>query len=105
MKVCNETRFFGMLGFAMRAGKIDTGTDVVISLLPKGAVKLVIISSDASEATRKRIHNKCNFYGVEFIDSEFSSELLSSRIGKMSATVCIAIKDDGFKAEILKTLI
>jgi ribosomal protein L7Ae-like RNA K-turn-binding protein len=92
-----------MLGFAMRAGKIDTGTDIVCSLLPKGIVKLVIISSDASNGTRKKIRNKCDFYGVDYVESEFDSDRLSASIGKMSATVCIAIKDEGFKAEILGT--
>ena len=104
MKLKNEMRFFGMLGFAMRAGKVETGTDVVCTLLPKSTVKLVIIASDASDSTRKKLKNKCEFYNVECIEPDVDSELLSSRLGKSSTTVCVAIKDEGFKDEILKTL-
>ena len=104
MKIINETRFFGMLGFAMRAGKVEVGVDVVCSLMPKGTVKLVIIASDASDAIREKIRKKCDFYNIEFIEPELDSEILSRRLGKMSTTVCVAIKDEAFKGEILRTL-
>ncbi len=104
MKINNETRFFGMLGFAMRAGKIDTGTDVVCQLLKKGGVKLVILTSDASSLTQKKVRTKCEFYKVKCIEPCIDSDTLSQKLGKISTTVCIAIKDDGFKNEILKTL-
>ena len=104
MKIINKTRFFGMLGFAMRAGKIDTGADVVCDLMQRGKAHLVIISNDASDLTRKRLRNKCEFYKVKCIEPDLDSYTLSERLGKTNTTVCIAIKDEGFKCEILKTL-
>lgn len=104
MKINNQTRFFGMLGFAMRAGKVDTGTDIVCAMIPKGTVKLVIIASDASNPTREKILKKCEYYKIDCIEPDITSSTLSDRLGKSSTTVCVAIKDENFKSEILKTL-
>ena len=104
MKITNRTRFFGMLGFAMRAGKVDTGADIIARELPLRTVKLVIVSSEASDATRKRMRTKCEFYKVKFAEIEVSVEDLSAHLGKISSTVCVGIKDDGFANEIIKVL-
>ena len=55
----NEKRLRGMLGFAMRAGKVTIGTDAVCSALgSKKKPKLVVIASDVSDSTRKKIFTK-----------------------------------------------
>ena len=99
-----NTRFFGMLGFAMRAGKVEVGTDAVLGLVSKGLASLVIIASDASDKSKERIKKKCEFYNTDCIEPAVDAETLSQRLGKISNTVCVAIKDDGFKKEILKAL-
>ncbi|MBQ1260618.1 MAG: hypothetical protein IIX96_01235 [Clostridia bacterium] len=45
-------RITGMLGFAMRAGKLIFGTDLILSSLAKGKARLVVASSLASAATK-----------------------------------------------------
>ena len=105
MKICNKTRFFGMLGFAMRAGKISTGTDIICKELPKGEILLVVVSSLASEPTKKRIRNKCEFYQTECVEADVMPDELSQKLGKLNTTVCIAVKDEAFKREILKCLV
>ena len=49
-------RLRGMLGFAMRAGKLIIGTDLVCSAMSsKKAPKLVVVSEGASDGTKKKI--------------------------------------------------
>ncbi len=94
-----------MLGFAMRAGKVIIGTDQVISALPaKGAksVRLVIIASDASDGTKKKLACKCEFYEKTNITADISGEELGRMLGKLYAPAVIAITDDRFADEILK---
>ena len=44
-----------MLGFAKKAGKITSGEGITLENLKNGRVKLVILASDASANTSKRI--------------------------------------------------
>ncbi len=104
MKINNEQRFFGMLGFAMRAGRAAVGTDTVISLLKSGSVKLVIVSGDASDGARTRIFRKCEFYGVRAVSADAESSRLGEALGKTYAPVAIGIRDEDFAREILATL-
>ena len=104
MKIINDKRFFGMLGFAMRAGKLTVGADLVCKELPSGRVSLVIVSLGASEATRKRLKYKCEYYSVPRIEVDAEPTVLAERLGKSSSTVAIAVKDDGFAKEIAMTV-
>ena len=59
-----------MLGFAMRAGKVIIGTDLVCSSMAKRGndkAKIVLIARDASEATKKKIIFKSEYYGIEAV--------------------------------------
>ena len=56
----NNTRFLGMLGFAMRAGRVLLGCDIVISAMQNKKASLVIVSDSASEGTKKKIKFKKN---------------------------------------------
>ncbi len=103
MNNINETRFFGMLGFAMRAGRLIIGTESVCRAMAQGTPKLVLISSDASEGTKKKITLKCEFYKIPYILLPFDSERLARAVGKTYAPMGIAVADEGFAAEIIKT--
>ena len=62
-----NSRLAGMLGFAMRAGKLILGTDIVCRAMPKrgaGRVLLVAVSCTASDATKKKLFTKSEFYGI-----------------------------------------
>ena len=93
-----------MLGFAMRAGKVVIGCDGVVSALQskgKNAVKLVIVSFEASEATQKKIKFKCEFYYKPLIKIDLESAELGRLLGKLYAPAVVAITDEGFAKEIL----
>ena len=98
----NLTRVRGMLGFAMRARKIILGTEQVCAALGKrGRVRLVLIARGVSDATRKKLTVKCEFYGVRVIEPTIDRDELGRLLGKTYAPACVAITDDGFAREIL----
>ena len=98
----NRQRFSGMLGFAMRAGRVVIGFEQITALLPKkNKIQLVIVSEDASEATRKRLLSKTEFYGVKIIAAQVPAEELGRLLGKSFAPVCVGITDEGFARELI----
>ncbi len=82
------------LGLAYVARKLVTGTPLVIKAIQKQDVKLVLLASDASEATKKKIIDKAKFYNVE-VNVSFDTTTISKPIGKSNIKV-IAILDEGF---------
>ena len=101
-------RLRGMLGFAMRAGRIVIGADLVaVAMAKRGKDKprLVLVSADASEATRKRAFSKSEFYGIEARQTELTGDELGKLLGKTYSPAVIGITDDGFAREITLALV
>ncbi|NBK97372.1 MAG: 50S ribosomal protein L7ae [Erysipelotrichia bacterium] len=92
-------KVYGTLGMAMRARKLSMGEAVLDDIRSKKA-KLVIIASDASENTKKKIVDKCHYYDVEYAFIE-SSMLLNQAIGKTNR-MAVAVIEEGF-AKSIKT--
>ena len=102
-----NTRLCGMLGFAMRAGKVIIGTELVCSSMAKrgkDAPRLVLISSTASDGTRKKILTKSEFYNIEATTIEIDSDELGRLLGKLYAPAVVAITDDRFAEEIRRAI-
>jgi ribosomal protein L7Ae-like RNA K-turn-binding protein len=96
-------RLFGMLGFAMRAGKVVIGTENIIRIMPrKEAVKLILISAAASSATKKKLKTKSEYYNISAIEVDIDTERLGKTLGKTYAPAAVAITDEGFASEIKK---
>lgn len=92
-----------MLGFAMRAGRVIIGFEQVTAMLgKKNKIHLVIVSGDASEATRKRLLSKSDFYGIRAIEADVTSDELGRLLGKSYAPVCLGVADEGFARELIK---
>ena len=92
-----------MLGFAMRAGKVIIGTDLVCTSMAKRGkdkAKLVLIAADASEATKKKIIFKSEYYGTKAVVSNIEAGELGRLLGKLYAPAAVAITDDRFAEEI-----
>lgn len=87
-------RIYSMISLAYKAGKVVSGEDAVRKSIKNGRVKLLIISEDASENTRKRFGNAAEYYKVEKV-LWGSKELLGISIGKSERSV-IGITDDNF---------
>lgn len=102
-----EIRFRGMLGFAMRAGKVVIGTEPVCSAMSERASKrarLVLISCTASQNTKDKILHKAEFYGVNAAVINIDSSELGRLLGKLYAPAVVAIIDDRFAEEIRLTI-
>ena len=95
-----ESKLYGMLGLAKRAGKVVSGTDAVIDKVRTKRAFLVIISSNVSEATNKRITDKCDFYQTTKIIYG-TSEVNGKTIGKTNVAA-IAVTDKNFADTILR---
>ena len=95
-------RISGMIGFARRAGKTVIGTELVCRAMPTGEVKLVVISSTASDSTKKKLPVKCAFYGISWVIAEIDTERLGALVGKGGAVAAIAITDRMFADEIVR---
>ena len=95
-------RITGMLGFAMRAGKLIFGTDLILSSLAKGKARLVVASSLASAATKEKLKKKSDYYGVRYIEIDMTREELGSLLGKTYTPAAVAVSDNGFAEQIIK---
>lgn len=90
-------KVLGTLGMAMRANKLGTGDAVIEDVRNKNA-KLIVIAEDASDNTKKKIIDKCQFYGVDYVFIE-SGAVLSHAIGKTNR-MAVSVKEEGFAKKI-----
>ena len=103
MQSNHDQRLCGMLGFAMRAGKLCIGTPLVCKALGSkgfGGIRLVLLSAGASEGTKKKIRCKCEFYGMGLWEIPQDPEALGRLLGKSYAPAAVGVCDDGFAREI-----
>lgn len=87
-----------MLSLAKRAGKLISGEDTVLMTLKDGGCYLVIIASDASENTKKKILNRAAGANVHCLVMCDRQEL-SNAVGMYNRAV-FAITDRAFADKI-----
>ncbi|GHU34307.1 50S ribosomal protein L7ae [Clostridia bacterium] len=85
-----------VLGLARRAGALETGTDAVVDAVRHGKAKLVLLTSDCSDATAKKLTDKTSFYNVPLIKCPLAMEELSHAVGVKRLTAAAAITDANF---------
>jgi ribosomal protein L7Ae-like RNA K-turn-binding protein len=96
-----KERILGVLGLANRGGNILFGESIFYSL-PKGKVKLVILASDASANTTKKVMDKTTYYVTEVATFATKAEL-GHALGKGEIAVLGVM--DVHLAKKLKTLL
>lgn len=90
----------GLIGLAMKAGKVCFGADSVEENVVKNKIKLLILATDSSERTKNKflkLSEKSNIPVI--IDGNI--EELSKTIGKSNKAI-IGIKDANFADAIQK---
>ena len=97
-------KIVGMLGLAMRAGKLVVGAEQVSLAIAKGRVLLAIASTEASEGTRKKLRTKCEFYGVKLINLDIEIGELGRILGKTYAPACVGVTDENFVKALEKLI-
>ena len=87
-------KVFSMIGLATRAGKTVAGEFSV--------EKVVIVSTESSDNTKKLFENKCKFYKIPVFIYGTKAELGMATGNKERAS--IAVLDPGFSKSIVKML-
>ncbi|PKR78662.1 50S ribosomal protein L7ae [Halalkalibacillus sediminis] len=97
-----QEKHFNILGLAYRARKIALGEDLILQAIRSKEAKLVVIASDSSENTKKKLTDKCKSYQVPYhlIDNR---EKLSRALGK-DDRVAVAVLDQGFAKKLEQLL-
>lgn len=95
-----DQKQISLLGLMQRARALTTGEELVVKAIQSQKAKTVILSSDASANTKKKISDKCSFHKIPFFIAGTRYEL-GHAIGK-EARVVIAILDDGFSKAFRK---
>ena len=91
-----------MLGFAMRAGKLILGTELVCKAMPRGKIFLVAVACSASAATKKKLFTKSEFYGIAATELPIDADTLAALLGKEHPLAAVAVTDGRFADEIVK---
>lgn len=95
-----NNNILGLIGLAMKAGKIAFGADSVEESILKRKVRLVIVSEESSERTKSKFIKICQDYNIPII-IDGNIDNLSKAIGKSNKAV-IGIKDINFANSIQK---
>jgi len=88
------------LGLIYRARKMTVGTEITINKLRQKKVFLIVLATDASLLTKKKIYDKAKTYEASVVE-ELSSNEISNSISKKNIKV-IGITDKGFSQSLMK---
>lgn len=91
-------KVYALLGLCMRAGKISGGEAAAHAAIRSGECRLLIISEDASENTKKKFANAATYYKVDCLQWG-TKEALGRAIGKAQRSV-LAVCEEGFAAQL-----
>ena len=86
----------------MKAGRVMSGEFATDKSVKEGSAFLVLVSEDASDNTKKKFSNTCEFYGVPRYFFGTKDEL-GHAIGKEMRS-SLAITDEGFAKSLIKHL-
>lgn len=97
-----KNKALSMLGLATKAGKTVTGEFSTEKAVKEGRAYLVVVASDASENTKKKFRNMCNYYQVTMkVFSDKNS--LGNACGK-EFRASLAITDAGLANAVEKQI-
>lgn len=91
-----------MISLATKAGKTKSGEFMTEKEVKGGNARLVIVAGDASENTKKKFENMCDFYKVP-IYFYSDKDTLGHAMGK-EFRASLAVTDAGFAKGIKKHL-
>lgn len=95
-------KVFSLLGIAMKSGNVVSGEHQTLEAVKKRKALLVLVSTDASDNTKKLFHDKCAFYQVPVVDYG-KMEDLGRAIGK-DLRSSLAVCEAGLAAAVKKQL-
>ena len=98
----NNNKVLSLLGLATKAGKVASGEFSTEKSVKSGRGFLVLVADDASQNTKKKLQNMCDFYEVP-IYFIADTEELGKFCGK-EFRASLAVQDENFAKAMLKEL-
>ncbi|MGN0155232.1 MAG: L7Ae/L30e/S12e/Gadd45 family ribosomal protein [Lachnospiraceae bacterium] len=97
-----QNKALSMLGLATKAGKTVTGEFSTEKAVKEGMAYIVLVASDASDNTKKKFRNMCNYYHVTM--RVFSDKIsLGNACGK-EFRASLAVTDAGLAKAVEKQI-
>ena len=90
----------GMLGLCRKAGKLTMGFDMTADALEKGEAELLLIASDCSERTKRKIIEVAGKVTVR--ELPLTMDEISFAVSKRSGV--LAVCESGFAKKIIELL-
>lgn len=98
----NKQKILNLIGLATKAGKVASGEFSTEKAVKGKKAYLVIVSSEASENTKKSFTNMCTYYKVPICYFGEKGELGQAMGKQMRAS--LAIVDEGLANAIVKQM-
>lgn len=95
-------RFYKMLGLSQRAGQVHFGEGAVKDRIKDKKAEIVIVSEDASENTKKKFMNSCNFYSVPYF--EYGDRYSLGRATGREFAVVLAVTNKGLAENLVEIM-
>ncbi|MEZ3486446.1 MAG: ribosomal L7Ae/L30e/S12e/Gadd45 family protein [Lachnospiraceae bacterium] len=95
-----QSKALSLIGLATKAGKTASGEFCTEKEVKSGNAKLVIVAGDASDNTKKKFKNMCDYYHVP-VCFYGDKDTLGHAMGKQFRA-SLAILDEGFAKGIRK---
>ena len=95
-------KVLSLIGLATKAGKTASGEFLTEREVKSGKAALVIVAGDASENTKKKFRNMCDYYKVPIYFYK-DKDTLGHAMGKQFRA-SLAVLDEGFAKGIRKHL-
>lgn len=95
-------KILSLLGLATRSRNVVSGEFMTEKAVKSHEAMLVIVSEEASDNTKKKFRNMCEFHHVPFYIWG-ASEQLGHAMGK-EFRMSVAVLDEGFAGTIIKLL-
>jgi len=97
-----NNRALSMLGIATKAGKTVTGEFATEKAVKEGTAFLVVVAGDASDNTKKKFKNMCDYYQVTI--KVFADKVsLGNACGK-EFRASLAVTDAGLANAVVKQI-
>ncbi|WP_331721846.1 L7Ae/L30e/S12e/Gadd45 family ribosomal protein [Alkalithermobacter thermoalcaliphilus] len=93
-----NNKVLSLLGLTAKGANLVSGEDTTLNEIKKGKIKLVIISQDASDNTKKKFIDKAKFRDIDYVIFSTKFEL-GKAIGKNERAV-IGIKNINLARQI-----
>ena len=93
-------KVLSLIGLATKAGKTVSGEFCTEREVKSGSAALVIVAEDASDNTKKKFQNMCEYYKVPIYFYE-DKDTLGHAMGKQFRA-SLAVLDEGFAKGIRK---